>query len=61
MFYLYNLEAEKLILLGFSALYFAGLFIIAGIDKERIQVQKKVLLYTITWLYFHSTISTFST
>lgn len=45
---LYNIETEKLILLGFSALYFAGLFIIAGIDKERIQVQKKVLLYTIT-------------
>lgn len=44
---LYNLEAEKLILLGFSALYFVGLFIIAGIDKEKIKVQKQVLLYTI--------------
>ena len=33
---LYNLEKEKLILLAFSALYFAGIFIIAGIDKEKI-------------------------
>ena len=44
---LYSIEIEKLILLGFSALYFAGLFIIAGIDKEKIKVQKQVLLYTI--------------
>ena len=45
---LYNLEKEKLILLAFSALYFAGIFIIAGIDKEKIKIQKQVLLYTIT-------------
>lgn len=44
---LYNLETEKLVLLGFSFLYFAGVFIIAGIDKEKICVQKQVLIYTI--------------
>lgn len=44
---LYNLDIQKLILLGFSFLYFAGIFIIAGIDKERKQIQKQVLIYTI--------------
>ncbi len=44
---IYNLEIDKLVILGFSFLYFAGLFIIAGIDKEKITVQKEVLIYTI--------------
>lgn len=41
------IENEKLYLLAFSFLYFIGVFIIAGIDKEKIKIQKSVLLYTI--------------
>ncbi len=44
---IYNLEVEKLILLGFTYLYFAGMFIIAGIDKEKLNIQKQVLMYSI--------------
>lgn len=44
---IYNIKPEKLILLGISYLYFAGIFIIAGIDKEKRNVQKQVLIYTI--------------
>lgn len=42
---LYNIEVEKLVLLGASFLYFAGIFIIAGIDKEKFKIQKSVLVY----------------
>ena len=44
---IYNLELEKIILLAFTYLYFAGIFIIAGIDKEKLKIQKQVLIYTI--------------
>lgn len=44
---IYNIDSEKLVLLGLSYLYFAGIFIIAGIDKEKITLQKQVLIYTI--------------
>lgn len=39
------LDINKLILLFLGMLYFASLFIIAGIDKEKNKVQKSVLLY----------------
>lgn len=45
---IYNLETEKIVLLCLSYLYFSGIFIIAGIDKQKIKVQKQVLIYTIT-------------
>ena len=44
---LYPLEINKLIYLVFALLYIAGLIIIAGIDKERRQIIKSVLLYEI--------------
>lgn len=39
------LDINKLILLFLGMLYFASLFIIAGIDKEKNMVQKSVLMY----------------
>ena len=36
---------EKIILLVFGLLYFTALLIIAGIDKEKIQIQSSVLIY----------------
>lgn len=44
---IYNIKPEKLVLLGISYLYFAGIFIIAGIDRKKRNVQKQVLIYTI--------------
>lgn len=43
----YNLEQEKIVLLAFSYLYFAGLFLIAGIDESIRKILKPVMLYTI--------------
>ncbi len=40
-----QLSADTIVYLIFGLLYLATLFIIAGIDKEKIQVQKKVLLF----------------
>lgn len=42
---IYNLEISKLIYLVFGMLYFVGLIIIAGIDKEKHNVNKSVLIY----------------
>jgi len=41
------LEISKIIYFGFAALYFCGLFIIAGIDKEKNIIQKSVLVYNL--------------
>ena len=40
-----TLEISKLVYLLVGLLYFAGLIIIAGIDKERRNIQKSVILY----------------
>ena len=40
-----TLEVSKLVYLLVGLLYFAGLIIIAGIDKERKTIQKSVILY----------------
>ena len=40
-----QISVEKILLLVIGLLYFAGLFIIAGIDKEKKQIQKSVLIY----------------
>ncbi len=40
-----TLETSKLVYLLVGLLYFAGLIIIAGIDKERFTIQKSVILY----------------
>ena len=42
---IYTLEIHKLVYFIFGLLYIAGLFIICGIDKERIQIQNEVVLY----------------
>ena len=44
---LYQIEIAKWIYLGFGILYFSGLFLIAGIDKEKVTIQRSVLLYGI--------------
>lgn len=44
-FNFYRLEELKLVYFIFTLLYFASLFIIAGIDKEKNTIQKSVLLY----------------
>lgn len=43
----YPLDINKLIYLVIALLYMAGIIIIAGIDKERRQITKSVLLYEI--------------
>jgi len=40
-------DSSKVVYCIFGLLYIAGLFIIAGIDKEKIQIRNEVLLYTI--------------
>lgn len=49
----YNFELNKIVYFIFGLLYFATLFIIAGIDKEKRQIQKSVLLfgYIINFMY----------
>lgn len=41
------IEINKIIYLAFSILYLAGIIIIAGIDKERHTIEKRVLAYEI--------------
>lgn len=43
----FQLDISKIVYCIFGLLYIAGLFIIAGIDKEKIQINNAVLLYTI--------------
>lgn len=43
----YNIDINKLIYFSFFILYIASLFIIAGIDKERKELQRSVLLFRI--------------
>lgn len=42
---LYELEISKIVYLGLGILYFASLFIIGGINKEKNMIQKSVLYY----------------
>lgn len=42
---IYNLELNNLIYFVFGILYMVSLFIIAGIDKEKINIEKSVLMY----------------
>ena len=42
---IYNLDLNSLIYFVFGILYMVSLFIIAGIDKEKINIQKSVLMY----------------
>ena len=48
-----TIDINKVIYLVFGLLFIAGLIIIAGIDKERYEIQKSVVLYltTITFVY----------
>lgn len=43
----YIIEPDKIIYMIFGILYLASIFIIAGIDKERCQIQSSVLIYGI--------------
>lgn len=58
---LYNIELGKIIYFIISILYFTGLIIIAGIDKEKHQIEKSVLLYnllvTIIYMIYSCTIN----
>lgn len=42
---IYNIEINKLVYLGFGMLYLSALFVIAGIDKEKHNIQNSVLLF----------------
>ena len=42
---IHTLEISKMVYFIFGLLYIAGVFIICGIDKERIQIQNEVVLY----------------
>lgn len=42
---IYSLEIEKIIYLGLGILYFASLFIVAGINKEKNVIQKSVIYF----------------
>lgn len=44
---IYNLNLSVISYLIFGLLYIAGLFIISGIDKEKIQIQNELILYLI--------------
>ena len=50
---LQSLQIDKWIYLAFGLLYIAGLFIIAGIDKERHMVSKPVVLYEMVIISVH--------
>ena len=43
----YNLQLQKLIELGFMVLYLSAIAIIAGIDKEKREIEKSVLYYAL--------------
>ena len=43
----YNLEANTLLELGFMVLYLSAIVIIAGIDKEKRQIEKSVIYYAL--------------
>ena len=43
----YPINSNQLIFIAIVLLYFAGIIIIAGIDRERRKIQKEVLLYEI--------------
>lgn len=43
----FKLNTNEIIYFLFSILYIAGLFIIAGIDKEKIKIQKSVLFFNL--------------
>lgn len=42
---LFNIEVEKTVYFIFGILYIATIFIIAGIDKEKIKIEKPVVLF----------------
>lgn len=44
---IYTINISKIIYFIFGLLYIAGLFIISGIDKEKIQIQTSLLIYLI--------------
>lgn len=44
---IYNLNISNITYFIFGLLYIAGLFIIAGIDKEKIKIQHDVILYLV--------------
>lgn len=44
---IYHLNISNLIFFGFTILYLAGLFIIAGIDKKSRKIEKSILYYEI--------------
>lgn len=48
-----NMNTSVIVYLIFGLLYIAGLFIISGIDKEKIQIQNEIILYllVIQFLY----------
>lgn len=46
-FGLHTLNVSSIIYFIFGLLYIAGLFIVSGIDKEKIQIQSEVILYLI--------------
>ena len=46
-FSVYNLSISKIVYFIIGLLYIAGLFIIAGIDKEKVSVQKEITIYLI--------------
>jgi len=48
---IYNLDLNSLIYFVFGILYMVSLFIIAGIDKEKINIQKSVLMYGLFVLF----------
>ena len=45
---IYNLQLNELISLGFLVLYLSAIVIIAGIDKEKRQIEKSVIYYAIS-------------
>ena len=42
---IFALSVPKIVYLVFGLLYIAGLFIISGIDKEKIQIQNELIIY----------------
>ena len=42
---IFALSVSKIVYLVFGLLYIAGLFIISGIDKEKIQIQNELIIY----------------
>lgn len=46
-FNIYSLSIWKIVYFGFGILYLVGIFIISGIDKEKIQIQNELIVYLI--------------